>query len=543
LVSRVRQAFQVELPLRSVFESPTIADLALHIETAFRAGEVTHAPPIVAIEREGELPLSFAQQRLWFLDQLEPGSPLYNISAAVKLLGNLNIRALEETLSEIVRRHEVLRTSFSVVDGEPVQVIAPTSPFAVEVTDLSEWDDAAREAEAQRIVREEALQSFDLAQGPLLRVRLVRLSAVEHLSLFTMHHIISDGWSMGVLIREVAILYAAFSKGEASPLPELAIQYADFAVWQKSWLQGEVLDEQIEYWKRQLAGAPSLLPLPTDHPRSIVQTHRGAKHSFVFAGEVASRLSDMTRFNGETLFMILLAAFKVLLYHYSKQSDLVVGAGIANRNRSEMEGLIGFFVNMLAMRTDLSGDPTFRELLQRVQEVTLDAYAHQDLPFEKLVEELRPERDLSYHPVFQVAIVLQNAPMPTLTLPGLTIDPVEKDKDVARFDLLLDIRETPEGLGGSFTYNVDLWERETISRMVEHLQAVLREVVANPDLTLSALENKLAEIDRQRQAARQREFKEVRRQKLQQTKLRAVETNLAQESQHENNQSVLTPQN
>ena len=419
----MREAFAVEIPLRRLFEMPTVAGLAGSIEVARRAGHNLQAPPILPVPRDGTLPLSFAQQRLWFIDQLEPGNSAYNFPAAVRLKGPLNVEALEQSLNEIVRRHEALRTTFTTADGSPAQIIAPTLTVRPAVVNLQELPESEREAEVQRLVIEEARLPFELARGPLLRMTLLRLAEEEHVGLLTMHHIVSDGWSTGILIREMAVLYEAFSCARPSPLPELPVQYADFAYWQRQWLQGEVLETQLTYWKRQLLGAP-LLELPTDHPRPAIQTFRGSHHSLLLPKHVGEGLRALSRQEGITLFMTLLAAFQILLHRYTDQDDLNVGTPIANRNRLEIEGLIGFFVNTLVMRTDLSGNPTFREVSRRVREVCLEAYAHQDLPFERLVEELHLERSLAHNPLFQVMFVMQNAPVQALGLPRLTLSPV-----------------------------------------------------------------------------------------------------------------------
>ena len=445
VVSRMREAFGVEIPLRRLFEVPTVAGLAESIEVARRSGRNLQAPAILPVPRDGDLPLSFAQQRLWFIDQLEPGNSAYNFPAAVRLKGPLNVVALEQSVNEIVKRHEALRTTFATVDGRPVQVIVPTLTLRAPVLNLQELSESEREGEVRRLVIEEAQRPFNLARGPLLRITLLRLAEEEHVGLLTMHHIVSDGWSTGILIRELALLYEAFSCGRSSPLPELPIQYADFAHWQRQRLQGEVLETQLSYWKRQLVDAPRL-ELPTDHPRPAVQTFRGSHQSLLLPNTVGEALKALSRRQGVTLFMTLLAAFKILLHRYSSQEDLIVGTPIANRNRLEIEGLIGFFVNTLVVRTDLSGNPTFRELLQRVREVCLGAYAHQDLPFERLVEELHLKRNLGRNPLFQVMFVLQNASMQTIVLPGLTLSPVEVDNGTAHFDLTLHIADTEQGL-------------------------------------------------------------------------------------------------
>ncbi|HWW76138.1 MAG TPA: amino acid adenylation domain-containing protein, partial [Pyrinomonadaceae bacterium] len=409
LISRVRRTFGVEVPLLELFEQPTVAGFAARVEAAsLRAGETP--PPLAPRSHEQPPPLSFAQQRLWFIAQLEPDSPLYNNSHALRFVGELNVAALERTLAEVVRRHEVIRTSYAAVEGSPVQVIHPAGPLTLPLIDLSALAEAEQQALITELIFEEWQRPFDLVGGPILRLKLVKLGETEHVVVFVMHHIASDGWSVGVLIREVAALYEAFVAGRPSPLPELPIQYADFAAWQREWLSGDVLEAQIDYWRRSLSGAPAVLELPLDRPRPSVQTHNAAYQSLALTEELVGALKELSRKNGVTLFMTLLAAFKVLLSRYSGQEDVVVGTPIANRTHGELEPLIGFFVNMLALRTDLSGDPTVRELLGRVRETALDAYAHQDVPFEKLVDALQPERHLNRSPIFQTKLVFQNAP-------------------------------------------------------------------------------------------------------------------------------------
>jgi amino acid adenylation domain-containing protein len=485
VVSRIREAFQVELPLRRLFEVPTVTGLAESIEAAHSAGQNLLAPPILPVPRDGNLPLSFAQQRLWFIDQLEPGNSAYNIPAAIRLKGLLNLAALEQSLNEIVKRHESLRTTFVMVDGRPAQVIAPPLTIKLPVVDLRKLPETERETEVRRLVTEGAQRPFDLSQGPLLRVALLRLGDEEHVGLLTMHHIVSDGWSTGILIRELARLYVAISAGGSLSLPELPIQYADFAHWQRQWLQGEVLETQLAYWKQQLAGAPSLLDLSTDRPRPVVHTFRGAHQSMMLPKTLTAGFKALGRQEGVTQFMTLLAAFKALLYRYTSQDDLIVGAPIANRNRLEIEGLVGCFVNALVLRTDLSGNPSFRDLLRRVREVCLGAYGHQDLPFDRLVEELRLKRDLSRNPLFQVMFVLQNASMRAVELPGLTLSPVEGDSETAHFDLTLVVVDAEQGLTASFVYNTDLFEAATIARMLGHFQILLEAMVADPEQRLS----------------------------------------------------------
>ncbi|MCA1992517.1 MAG: condensation domain-containing protein, partial [Coleofasciculus sp. S288] len=466
---------------------------------------------LVPISRNRVLPLSFAQQRLWFLDQLVPNNAFYNTPAAVRLVGSLNLTALEETFNEIVRRHEALRTTFVTVEGKPVQAIASveTSPsgYALQywrnvsttlsVTDLRSLPQAERENEARRLTIEAAQRPFDLSKDSLLRVTLLRLDEAEYVLLLIVHHIVSDGWSMGVLIREIASLYSAKCSEKPSPLPPLPIQYADFAHWQREWLQGEVLETQLSYWRQQLDGI-CVLNLPTDRPRPAVQTYRGATQLLQLPTSLSEALEALSQQEGVTLFMTLLAGFQTLLYRYTQQEDITVGSAIANRNRSEIEGLIGFFVNSLVLRTDFSGNPTFLELLGRVKEVALGAYAHQDLPFEKLVEELHPERNLNQNPLFQVVFALQNAPMEVLELPGLTLSPLQfVDTGTTRFDLEFHLWErkqnnglgvdSSQGISGFVVYSTDLFDAATITRMLGHFQILLEGIVANSEQRIADL--------------------------------------------------------
>jgi amino acid adenylation domain-containing protein len=439
--------------------------------------------------KEGDsIPLSFAQQRLWFFDQFEAGKSFYNLPGAIRLKGKLNVAVLEQTFNEIVNRHEALRSTFTEVQGQPIQVIAPpVSRLRLPVIDLRELPQSDREAAVKQLSAKEAQQPFDLELGPLLRTSLLQLSEEEYILLLTMHHIVSDGWSIGVLAQELATIYEALSAGNQPQLPELPVQYADFAIWQRNWLCGEVLQTQLAYWKQQLEGAPPLLELPADRPRPPIQTSEGATQSLLLSQELTAALKNLSQREDVTLFMTLLAAFKALLYRYTGRTDLLVGSPIANRNRAEIEGLIGVFVNTLVLRTDVSGDPTFRELLQRLREVTLGAYAHQDLPFEKLVEELQPERSLSYNPVFQVMFQLRNNPMPPLDLPGLTLSMLEVETNTTQCDLSLDLEEVGERLQASVEYSTDLFDRATITRMLGHLQTLLEGIVANPEQRLWSL--------------------------------------------------------
>jgi non-ribosomal peptide synthetase component F len=449
------------------------------------------APAILPVPRNGEAPLSFAQQRLWVRDQLSPGIALYNISQAIQVKGALNITALELTLNEIVRRHEILRTTFVApdfhLDGNPVQVIAPTLRLALPIVDLQEFPETEREVETQRLAVSEAGRPFDLSRGPLLRAALLRLGRERHVVLFTLHHIVSDGWSMGVLAQELGTLYEAFADGRPSPLPELPIQYADFAHWQRQWLQGETLEAQLSYWKRRLDGAPASLELPRDRPRPAVQTFRGSHLPLALSATLSESLGKLSRQKGVTLFMTLLAAFKTLLYRYTGQEDIIVGTPIAGRTHAELEGLIGFFVNMLALRADLSGDPSFGELLGRVRESVLGAFANQDIPFEKLVDELRPRRDHNRTPWVNAAFVLQNASTSSLEFPGLTLSPLNMEGAAAKTDLILSMSDGPASLKGLFEYNHDLFDAATIARMASHFQTMLESIVADPEQRISML--------------------------------------------------------
>ncbi|MBC1238391.1 non-ribosomal peptide synthetase [Nostoc sp. 2RC] len=441
-------------------------------------------------------PTSFAQQRLWFLHQLEPNSSVYNLPYGLRISGNLKVEALQQAFEAIANRHEILRTNFTTVDGNPAQVIAKSRSILIPVVNLSQCSEVGRAAQVQELINKEAEYSFDLAQDSLLRITLIQLGEKEYLLLLTLHHIIFDGWSIGVFIGELTALYKAFSTGTASPLPELPIQYADYAIWQREWLQGMALKTRLDYWKQQLAGSLPVLELPTDHPRLAVQNFQGATESFSLSSDLSQALKHISQQAGITLFMTLLAAFKTLLYRYTGEGDIIVGSPTANRNRPEIEGLIGFFVNTLVLRTYLGDNPSFRQLLLRVQKVTSGAFDHQDLPFEKLVEEMQPERSLSHTPLFQVMFVLQNAPMPPLELPELILNPVIVDSKTAKVDLSLSVTDTPQGLMGNLEYNTDLFEAATIKRMVGHFQTLLESIVVNPDHRLSDLPI-LTETERQ----------------------------------------------
>ncbi|MEM7552754.1 MAG: amino acid adenylation domain-containing protein, partial [Cyanobacteria bacterium P01_A01_bin.84] len=447
----------------------------------------TNLPPIQARGDSEQLPLSWAQERLWFLNQLEGKSATYNIPAAVRISGNLNINALQQALSSIVQRHEVLRTSFQIANGTPIQVIDSEAIININLVDLQQLEIKEQETLVIEKAQHEATTPFDLENAPLIRCSLLQLSTSEYVLLLTMHHIVSDGWSMGVLIKEISSLYQAFTQGKPSPLAQLPIQYADFAVWQRQYLSGEVLSTQLDYWKQQLSGAPDLLQLPTDYPRPTVQAYQGRTRSFNLNTDLTTKLQTLSRDSGTTLFMTLYAAFSTLLYRYSGQSDILIGSPIANRNRSEIEALIGFFVNTLVLRTQFEDNPSFSELLVQVRETTLKAYEYQDVPFEQIVEVLQPKRSLSHSPLFQVMFVLQNAPIGKVELPGVTLSQLEQDTTVAKFDLTLSMTETDQGLVGEWEYNTDLFDKQTIERMVAHFQNLLEKIVENPSQKVGSL--------------------------------------------------------
>ncbi|HEX4959260.1 MAG TPA: amino acid adenylation domain-containing protein [Thermoanaerobaculia bacterium] len=487
VMSRLRSTLGIEVPLHDLFAAPRLADFAARVEAVRRAGTVPPAPPLLAVPREGDLPLSFAQQRLWFIAQLEPDSALYNMPGALRAEGALDGAVLALCLEEIVRRHEALRTVFAAPEGSPVQVIRPAEPFLLPVVDLAVLPEREREERAATLIGEEAARPFDLARGPLLRGLLVRLGARDHAVLLTLHHIAGDGWSLGLLVREIAALYPAFAAGRPSPLPELPVQYADYAVWQRSWLHGEVLEGEIDWWRRQLAGLPPLLELPTDRPRPAEQSHRGASRPVRLPAGLTRQVESLARREGATLFMVLLSAFQALLARSSGQDDLAVGSPVAGRNRVETEGLIGFFVNTLVLRGGLAGDPTFRELLGRVRETALAAYLHQDVPFEKLVEELTPERSLAQTPLFQVMLVLQNAPVESLEIEDLRLRPAGVETATAKLDLTLTLEERDGGLIGTVEHATDLYDSTTIDRMIAGFERLLAAAVAGPELRAAEL--------------------------------------------------------
>jgi amino acid adenylation domain-containing protein len=484
-ISKIRSTMRIELPLRTLFEQPTLSGLAQHI--AGLDASAVGMPPLARAKRDGPLPLSFAQQRLWFLDQLESGSGKYTIPASVRLTGKLNVVILKATLNEIVRRHQVLRTHFAQVDGVPVQIIASHLDLALPLIDLAHLSAPEREARARCLAEDEAQAPFDLKTGPLIRASLIRMDQDEHIVLITVHHIVFDGWSTGVLIREVAALYAAYVQGLGSPLPELQVQYADFALWQRHWLSGDILQGQLQYWTEQLAGSPAMLTLPLDRPRPSVQTHRGALLTFVIPEHTTVAVRAFGTQANTTLFMTLAAVFNILLARYSGQDDISIGTPIANRNHAGVEPLIGFFVNTLVLRTRIRDTASFADLVQDLRACALGAYANQDLPFEQLVEALKPEREVSHTPLFQVLLVLQNTPPGKLELPGLLLEPLDTGNAWIKFDLKLNIAEDGGRLVAGFEYNTDLFDRDTIARMAGHFTRLLEGALANPQCRVADL--------------------------------------------------------
>jgi acyl carrier protein len=522
MLSRLRAAFGVELPLREVFEAPTVRRLARRVDAARLDQRALEAPPMVPVPRDGELPISFAQKRLWILEQLDPGKPTYNIPIALRLDGELDLAAAERAMTEVVRRQEGLRACFREVDHRPVQVIREPFPFELPVVDLRSLPPPARDAESERLALREARRVFDLERGPLLRGCLLHLAGDRRVVLLTIHHVISDAWSMAVLVQEFAAIYGAFVEGRPSPLPEPPIQYVDFAEWQRRWLSGEVLERQLEFWRRQLRPPLSTLELPADRQPPAEPTARGRDHLFRLGPEIAGPLAELSQQQGTTLFMAMLAAFTTLLYRLTGETDVIVGTDVANRNWEETEGLIGFFVNLLVLRTDLSGSPTFRQLLDRVRATALESYAHQDLPFDQLVSELRLERGSGTTPLVDVLFVFQNAPVAPLELPGLRLRPLEIDYRVSRFNLGLFMDEADGELSGRFTYRTDLFSPAAIERLAGRLRALLAGLVADPDRPIDELDLRSEEERRHRTASeesRQRrtfgKFKQVKPKSIQ----------------------------
>jgi amino acid adenylation domain-containing protein len=496
VITRVRNVFKVELPLKSLFAAPTVATLSEQLEALADGGAGLTIPQIRRAKRDQPLPLSYAQEQFWLADQLYPNSTIANMTGASRMSGPIQVEAWERTINEVVRRHEILRTTFATnASGEPVQVIHEPKWERLPVVDLVELPERERELTARELIREESGRPFDLSRGPLVRASLLRLDAANQVIWYTLHHIISDGWSMGVLNREIGVLYEAFASGGSSPLPELPIQYGDYAVWQREWLQRGVLEKQLNYWKEQLAGL-SPLQLLADHPRAKLRNFNGTTYHLRLGSEMAAGLRDLSQREGVTLFMTLLAGFQVLLSRYTGQEDIAVGSPIAYRNRGEIEPLIGSFANVLVMRMDLSREPTISELLQRVKAMALEAYAHQDLPFSKLVAELQPERDLNRNPLVQVIFGLQNTPDEGLELQGVKLQTFGGVEVVREYDLFVQFQENKRGITGSILYNTDLFESGTIARMTTHLERVLAGFIKNPGQRLSEVDL-LSEAERE----------------------------------------------
>ncbi|MEO5728989.1 MAG: condensation domain-containing protein, partial [Byssovorax sp.] len=487
VVARVRASFGVDLPLRALFEAPTPAALALRVEAALREDAGTVAPALGRVAREGAAALSFAQERLWFLDQLEPGSPSYVVPLAMRLEGPLDAAALARAVAALVARHEVLRTTFTSLDGRPAAILHDHVETPLPVTSLAAIPASSREAALRDAVAAEAQRPFDLAAGPVLRARLFALDVDDHLLLLTMHHIVSDGWTLGILNRELAAFHDAFAAGRAPSLPDLPIQYADYAAWQRRWLTDDVLTPELAYWTARLAGAPRALAIPTDRPRPPLPSHRGDHRLFNLSEATSVALTELARREGVTLFMLLLAAFGVLLARTTGEADIVVGTPVAGRTQAETEGLIGFFINTLVLRTEVEGDLSFQALLGRVRETCLGAYAHQDMPFERLVQGLEPERDKSRSPLFQVLFTLQNAPREAMALAGLTLRRQAVESRSAKFDLSLTLAETSGRIGGALEFATDLFDGATIERMLSHLEVLLEGIVADPGARVADL--------------------------------------------------------
>ncbi|MBH8554264.1 AMP-binding protein [Nostocaceae cyanobacterium CENA357] len=510
----------INVSVVDLFQSSSIKHLVTQIlerlATASQSSGIVHPQP-----RTENLPLSYAQQRLWYLQKLQPDSSFYNIAVALDLKGVLNIQALESSFNAIVQRHEALHTSFKTVDGTPKQEICPSVSIEVPVVDLRNFAASDRPTELQKITLEAAQQPFDLTTAPLLRVTLVHCSEQEYTLLLVMHHIIADGWSMGVLIHELTVLYQAFTQSQPLPLPELTIQYADYTIWQRQWLDGEVLETQLAYWQKQLKNLPAL-ELPTNYHRPTVQTFQGKRQPVVISESLTAALKLLSQQQGVTLFMTLLAAFDVLLCWYTNEDDIVVGTDIANRNQVQTHGLIGFFVNQLVLRTNLSDNPTFIELLTQVRQITIEAYTNQDVPFDKLVEVLNPERTLNRTPLFQVKLVLQNTPMPPVTLFSLSVGVTEVDNHTAKYDLLLNFTETEQGLIGWLEYSTDLFAVATITRLLSNLVNLLETLVVKPQLRINELKEILTQADQKHQLAQEQELKQARLQKFQNLKRKVI---------------------
>jgi len=501
MMARIRDTFQIELPLRTLFENPSVQALATKLSSSQQIGSARPSP---AMRRRGqqEAPLSLAQQRLWILDQLIPGSSLYNIPLALRLHGKLHREIFENAMNKVIERHEILRTVFTRKNREPIQMVCPTLQLRTALIDLRALQRETLEKQITFLASDESRRGFNLASGPLLRATFLRLADDEHVLLLSVSHIIFDGWSFGILAREISLLYSACLTGKPCQLPPLLVQYSDYSMWQREWLHGAALENQVNYWRRKLQGIRPL-NMPTDRPRPAIQTFRGGIETFTLPNAATNRLRDLTRTEGSTLFMTLLAAFKVLLAWHSGQTDIAVGAGIANRGRSELEPLIGFFVNTLVLRTDLAGNPTFRELLSRIRETTLGAYAHQDLPFERLFSELELIRDPSRPPLYQVVFGLDTLKHGGLELDGISCSllgllPVS----AAKAELTMVLEERNVNITGALEYNSDLFSSVTAKTLIASYTDLIVQIGERPDTSLDVLSQSLTQLKLRRRNIR-----------------------------------------
>ncbi|NOG44271.1 MAG: amino acid adenylation domain-containing protein [Calditrichaeota bacterium] len=487
MVSRIRDTFKIELELKSLFETSSLGDLAAIIQQTNRESNKENIPDLFPVSREKNIPLSFSQQRLWFLDQMEPESPSYNIPVAIKVSGRLDISALNKAVKEIIKRQESFRTSFTTENGQAKVVIHKELDFELQAEDYCSIPEEQKEVRIKEIVIEEARKPFKLDQSPLFRVRILKTSETEAAILLTMHHIISDGWSVNVLFYELAQFYASFNNGTPPLLPEMEIQYADFAHWQQSWLTGDVLEKQVNYWKEKLSGAPSLLELPTDRPRPSIQTFNGAHVTFHLSEELSQKIKSFTNSEGVTVFITVLAAFKILLSRYSGQNDISIGTPIANRTRSDIENIIGFFVNTLVMRSPVDHSLSFKEFIQEVRKTAFDAYAHQDVPFEKIVDSLDLVRDTSYSPLFQAMFTMQNNPQKEIQTADISLEFLDIENSIAKFDLSLTLVDLGHKMSGAIEYNTDLFDSSTIERFINHFEIVLSACTYQPENSISKI--------------------------------------------------------
>jgi acyl carrier protein len=513
VMSRVRNTFQVDLPLHELFDAPTIAGLAVRIAGSSEEGG-SGGPSLVRVSREGRLPLSFAQQRLWFIDQLEPQSSLYNLPMALRLGGVLDVVALQQALNAIVERHEALRTTFACDVGQPHLVIHTGVGVGLSVVDLSHLDAQDREDEARRRIAEEARRPFDLSVGPLFRCGLLRLDDTENVLLLTQHHIVSDGWSHEVIRRELSELYNAFVEGRPSPLPNLPIQYADYAFSQREWIQGKVTETQLSYWQTQLKSAAFGLPIRTDRPERTDPTFERGIQYFSCDASAAQVIESLAQQERSSLFIVLLTVFDILLYQDSRQEDICIGTPVSGRRWAETEGLIGLFLNTLVIRSDLSGNPSIRELIRQVRDTVLAAHAHQDLPFEQLVDALKPQRDLSHTPLFRVWFTVSESSPTAMECNGLSITNMSSVLPFARYPLRMNISHLSDGLRGSVSYQTDLFDFETIQRLVKKMEVLLAAVCSDVDLSLKQIVEGVKAVDRQSRNEQRRRLDEDNIQRL-----------------------------